>query len=47
MINAQLHDGTILQFPDDTSDEVVNRTVKNYLRTQADPYADERTVGIK
>jgi len=45
MINAQLHDGTILQFPDDTSDEVVNRTVKNYLRTQADPYADERTVG--
>jgi len=44
MINAQLHDGTILQFPDGTPDEVVNNTVKNFLQAQADPYADERTL---
>lgn len=35
MIEAELHDGTILEFPDDTPDDVVNRTVKNYLGQSA------------
>ena len=45
MITAQLHDGTILEFPDDTPDEVVDRTVKEFLQGESDPYADERTIG--
>ena len=45
MITAQLHDGTILEFPDDTPDEVVDRTVKEFLQSESDPYADERTIG--
>ena len=45
MITAQLHDGTILEFPDDTPDEVVDRTVKEFLQGESDPYADDRTIG--
>ena len=45
MITAQLHDGTILEFPDDTPDEVVDRTVKEFLQGESDPYTDERTIG--
>ena len=45
MITAQLHDGTILEFPDDTPDEVVDRTVKEFLQSESDPYADDRTIG--
>ena len=44
MITAQLHDGTILEFPDGTADDVVDRTVKNYIKEQEDPFADERTI---
>ena len=31
MIEAELPDGTILEFPDGTADDVVDRTVKNHL----------------
>ena len=44
MITAQLHDGTTLEFPDGTADDVVDRTVKNYIKEQEDPFVNERTV---
>src|SRR5262249_1649308 len=31
-IEAQLHDGTILEFPDDTPDEIVQARVHDYVR---------------
>jgi len=33
MIEAQLHDGTSLQFPDGTDDAVIDRTVREHLAT--------------
>ena len=33
MIEAVLDDGTVLTFPDDTDDEVINQTVKDYLES--------------
>ena len=34
MIEAELHDGTILEFPDGTDQDVINQAVKNYLLSQ-------------
>lgn len=39
---AELADGTILEFPADTSDEVIDRTVKTYLQDQSAPQAPKR-----
>ena len=33
MIEAVLDDGTVLAFPDDTDDEVINQAVKDYLES--------------
>ena len=48
MIEAELPDGTILEFPDGTDPSVIQRTVKRVLGVGdvvEDPLADERTVG--
>ena len=34
MIEAELHDGTILEFPDGTDQDVINQTVKNVLSSR-------------
>lgn len=34
---VQLHDGTILEFPDDTSDEVIDKAVKSHLGLEKQP----------
>lgn len=41
-VRAQLHDGTVLEFPDGTSDEVVSRTVKGLLGGGKPPPAPEK-----
>ena len=43
-VRAELHDGTVLEFPDGTADEVVSRTVKN-LMGGGQPAAPERGFG--
>lgn len=44
---AELPDGTILEFPDDTPDEVIDRAVQSHLRAAAPPKTmEELTPGI-
>ncbi|MBP2301580.1 hypothetical protein [Azospirillum picis] len=43
-VRAELHDGTVLEFPDGTSDEVVSRTVKT-LMGGGQPAAPDRSFG--
>ena len=42
MIEAELHDGRILEFPDETSPEIVQATVKKVLGASQTPRAGER-----
>ena len=37
MIEAVLDDGTVLEFPEDTDDEVINQAVKDYLESIREP----------
>ena len=36
-IRAQMHDGTVLEFPDNTDPSVVDRAAKNYIAESAKP----------
>ena len=45
-VRAELHDGTVLEFPDGTSDEVVSNTVKRLMGVQPTaPQPPERSFG--
>ena len=41
MPQARLHDGTVLNFPDGTDEEVINRTVKNFVDSRKEKAQQE------
>ena len=48
MVQARLYDGTILNFPDGTDEEIINQTVQNYIASQGavpqvEPVEEEET----
>jgi len=47
MTQAQLADGTILEFPDETSPDVIQKTVKSYISKQSGVSKSDTTVGAK
>ena len=46
MIQAKMPDGKILQFPDDTANDVVDQAAKEYIATLPPPPSFGRSLGL-